>query len=667
MKVISLHDALPIFAVCNNQLPYRWLEQEVRRANKSTNTVETTTGGCYTVRTLTLTVNALKTSTQTIAVCNNQLPYTWLGHVFNAAGSLTDTVASTTGGCDTVRTLTLTVNALKTSTQTIAVSNNQLTYTLLAHVFNAAGSLTDTVASTTGGFDTVRTLTLTVNTLNLHDALTILCNNQLPYTWLGHVFNAAGSLTDTVASTTGGCDTVRTLTLTVNALKTSTQTIAVCNNQLPYTWLGHVFAGANTITDTVASTTGGCDTVRTLTLTVNALKTSTQTIAVCNNQLPYTWLGHVFNAADTLTDTVASTTGGCDTVRTLTLTVNELKTSTQNIAVCNNQLPYTWLGHVFNAAGSLTDTVASTTGGCDTVRTLTLTVNALKTSTQTIAVCNNQLPYTWLGHVFNAAGSLTDTVASTTGGCDTVRTLTLRVNAQKSSTQTITECNNQLPYTLLGHVFNAAHSITDTVASKTDSCYLHNTLPISVNALKTSTQTIAVCNNQLPYTWLGHVFNAAGSLTDTVSSTTGGCDTLRTLTLTVNTLLTSTQTKAVCTNQLPYIWYGHVFNAADTITDTVTSTTGGCATSRTLTLTVNTILTSKQTKAICTNHTTYLWYDHVFNAADSITDTVASTTGGCDTLRTLTLTVSTLLTSTQTKAICTNQLPYIWYGHVFNA
>src|SRR5439155_794016 len=161
-------------------------------------------------------------------------------------------------------------------------------------------------------------------------------------------------------------------------------------------WLGHVFAGANTITDTVASTTGGCDTVRTLTLTVNALKTSTQTIAVCNNQLPYTWLGHVFTGANTITDTVVSTTGGCDTVRTLTLTVNAMKTSTQTIALPKQQSSYIWLGHVFAGANTITDTVASTTGGCDTVRTLTLTVNALKTSTQTIAVCNNQLPYTWL-------------------------------------------------------------------------------------------------------------------------------------------------------------------------------------------------------------------------------------------------------------------------------
>src|SRR5205809_629196 len=172
--------------------------------------------------------------------------------------------------------------------------------------------------------------------------------------------------------------------------------MSVCNNQLPYANLGHVSHALHAAPPTLASTTGGCDTVRTLTLTVNALKTSTQTIAVCNNQLPYTWLRSVLRGAGTITDTVASTTGGCDTVRTLTLTVNALKTSTQTIAVCNNQLPYTWLGHVFKGAGSLTDTVASTTGGCDTVRTLTLTVNALKTSTQTIAVCNNQLPYTWL-------------------------------------------------------------------------------------------------------------------------------------------------------------------------------------------------------------------------------------------------------------------------------
>src|SRR5206468_3506484 len=138
-----------------------------------------------------------------------------------------------------------------------------------------------------------------------------------------------------------------------------------------------------------------------LTLTVNPLLTTTQTLAVCTNQLPYTWLGHVFNAAATISERVVCGKS-CDTIRTLTLTVNPLLTTTQTLAVCTNQLPYTWLGHVFNAAATITDTVARN-NSCDTIRTLTLTVNPLLTTTQTLAVCTNQLPYTWLGHVFNAA------------------------------------------------------------------------------------------------------------------------------------------------------------------------------------------------------------------------------------------------------------------------
>src|SRR4029450_7400154 len=105
-------------------------------------------------------------------------------------------------------------------------------------------------------------------------------------------------------------------------------------------------------------------------------------LAICANQLPYTWFGHVFAAAGTLKDTVASTTGGCDTIRTLNLTVTPLLTVTRTLDVCSNHLPSTGLGHIFNAAGTITDTVASTTGGCDTIRILNLTVTPLLTVTR---------------------------------------------------------------------------------------------------------------------------------------------------------------------------------------------------------------------------------------------------------------------------------------------
>src|SRR5678809_1606282 len=93
--------------------------------------------------------------------------------------------------------------------------------------------------------------------------------------------------------------------------------------------------------------------------------------------------------------------------------------------MCIRDSPYTFQGHVFTIAGSLTDTVASTTGGCDTIRTITVAELPLLTSTVNLSVCANQSPYTFQGHVFTIAGSLSDTVASTSGGCDTIRTITV--------------------------------------------------------------------------------------------------------------------------------------------------------------------------------------------------------------------------------------------------
>src|SRR5206468_385435 len=150
-----------------------------------------------------------------------------------------------------------------------------------------------------------------------------------------HVFNSAATITDTVAGN-NSCDTIRTLTLTVNPLLTSTQTKAICTNQLRSEERREGKNSAATITDTVAGN-NSCDTIRTLTLTVNALLTATQTKSMCINQLRYTWLGHVFNSAATITDTVAGN-NSCDTIRTLTLTVNPLLTSTQTKAICTNQL-----------------------------------------------------------------------------------------------------------------------------------------------------------------------------------------------------------------------------------------------------------------------------------------------------------------------------------------
>src|SRR5690606_34964015 len=120
-----------------------------------------------------------------------------------------------------------------------------------------------------------------------------------------------------------------------------------------------------------------------------------------------------FDAPGTITDTVASTTG-CDTIRTINVTELPLFTTEVNIEVCASEFPYTFEGHIFDAPGTITDTVASTTG-CDTIRTITVTELPLLTTEVNIEVCASEFPYTYEGHKFDAPVTITDTVASTTG------------------------------------------------------------------------------------------------------------------------------------------------------------------------------------------------------------------------------------------------------------
>src|SRR5258708_3246916 len=101
-------------------------------------------------------------------------------------------------------------------------------------------------------------------------------------------------------------------------------------------------------------------------------------------------MSHVFNSARTRMDT-----GGgndwCEEVWSLILAVNPLLTKTYNLSVCANQLPFTWLGHVFNSATTIIDTAAGN-NSCDTIRTLILASNQLLTKRKKFRAWSKQLP-----------------------------------------------------------------------------------------------------------------------------------------------------------------------------------------------------------------------------------------------------------------------------------
>src|SRR5690606_31105697 len=135
---------------------------------------------------------------------------------------------------------------------------------------------------------------------------------------------------------------------------------------------------------------------------INNVLTSTTEDTICVNQLPYTWNGNDYTAAGDR-DVVLKSTRGCESIATLILTVNDVLTSTTEDTICVNQLPYSWNGNNYTAAGTY-DVTLTSTGGCDSIATLILTVNDVLTSTTEDTICVNQLPYTWNGNDYTAAG-----------------------------------------------------------------------------------------------------------------------------------------------------------------------------------------------------------------------------------------------------------------------
>jgi hypothetical protein len=194
---------------------------------------------------------------------------------------------------------------------------------------------------------------------------------------------------------------VRTLNLTIRPQSTSTLNQTICAGQ---SYAGHSTSG--TFTDTYTYT-NGCDSVRTLNLTVRPSNTTNTSQTICFGD---TYQGHSTSGVYT---TALTDQFGCDSSIILTLTVRPANTTTVNHSICDGE---TYLG--YTTAGTYTDTYVGS-NGCDSVRTLNLTVGGGIVMNETFNICSNDTVIIAGTQVTNS-GIYIDTVASTTGGCDTL-------------------------------------------------------------------------------------------------------------------------------------------------------------------------------------------------------------------------------------------------------
>jgi hypothetical protein len=408
-----------------------------------------------------------------------------------------------------------------------------------------------------------------------------------------------------------------------------------------------------------------------MTVTANATPVFTQVPAICsggsftlpatsNNSITGSWSPLINNTATT-TYTFTPDGGQCANTATMTVTVTNpvVPAFNQVPAICSggsfslpavstNGITGTWNPAIDNTS-TTTYTFTPNAGQCATTTTMTVIVNNSSTIpafNQVAAICTggsftlpatstNGITGTWSPAIDNTA-TTTYTFTPNAGQCATTTTMTVTVN-----TPSITPTFNQVPAICTGETF---------------------TLP-------------NVSTNGISGTWSPAVNNMA-TTTYTFTPNAGQCGVTTTMTVTVNTALTTpdfTQIPAICSggsftlpatsnNGITGSWSPAVNNAATT-TYTFTPNSGQCASSATMTVTVNNTVTPTFTQlpAVCSGETITLplmsnngisgtWSPAVNNTATT-TYTFTPSSGQCVQNAAMTVVVNTVNTTVNTIGI----------------
>jgi len=223
---------------------------------------------------------------------------------------------------------------------------------------------------------------------------------------------------------------------------------SVSLENLSGSWSGSIDAdlvGVQTFTFTPFST---CAVPANLSVTVVALPTVVLTsnngslcageslVLTASGAQSYTWnngiLGH--EATQTVAPTVSTTyqvigidENGCQGTASITIKPLPTSVSSQTIILCENEIPYLWNGQNLSLSGTYSYSTTNSVG-CDSTISLFLTI-VPPTQTQIDSVVYaHTLPFSWLGQLIDSLGAYSHTsIHLDSHGCDSTVVFTLTV------------------------------------------------------------------------------------------------------------------------------------------------------------------------------------------------------------------------------------------------
>ena len=307
--------------------------------------------------------------------------YTWNGQTYTQSGEYTRQFVTALQADSTV-TLHLTIYQSVTSTSSVTVCESDLPY----HYVNGDIDTTFEVGTpqlstfnfqllTQHGCDSTVILTLNVRSANYTELTETACGN---YTWNNEVYTESGDYTQTFTNA-NGCDSIVTLHLTIFTADYAEFADSACSS---YVWNNEVYEESGDYVQTFTNV-NGCDSVVTLHLTIFTANYADFADNACGS---YTWNNEVYEESGDYVQTFTNASG-CDSIVTLHLTIYQSVTSTIPVALCESDLPYHYVNGDIDTTFeigtpnlSVFNFQFSTSHGCDSTVTLTLTIEPCDTN-----------------------------------------------------------------------------------------------------------------------------------------------------------------------------------------------------------------------------------------------------------------------------------------------
>ncbi len=627
-------------AICDGTT-ITWQGQTLSQAGFYSDTLSTT-GGCDSILTLDLTVMPTLRDTVDLQICDGDT-ITWHDMSLYQAGYYDDTLTAS-GGCDSI--LTLDLQVIPTTSDTVSQSICEgTTLVWQGQNLSQAGYYPATLSSSMG-CDSLVTMHLQVLP-NSSDTVSYNICKGSSLIWQGQTLNQTGYY-PWVYTNSSGCDSLVTINLTVNPTDSVLITQSICDGT-SLVWEGQTLTQAGTYTKTLTNS-NGCDSILTLQLSILPTSDDTLTESICFGDT-YTWQGQTLSQSGYYTATLTNGSG-CDSVVTLDLEVLPMSKDTVSFSFCDGSV-VNWQGQTYSQAGYYTDTLL-TSSGCDSLSTLQLILLPSSDDTLSQAICPGG-SYSWQGQSYNLAGFYTSNHTNSVG-CDSILTLHLTIDPMPKDTFSLSMCSGNSIF-WQGQSYSQAGYYSDTIS--TANCDSIATLHLMVLPVTHDTLAQSICSGG-SYTWNGQSYSQAGFYTQNLTNTSG-CDSLVTLALSILPATSDTVSQSICSGG-SYAWNGQSYNQAGYYTQNLTNS-NGCDSLVTLDLTVNPSTMDTVTAATCQG-SSYTWQGQSYNQAGYYTQNLTNT-NGCDSIVTLDLTINPATMDTVTAATCQGS-SYTWQGQSYN-